>query len=689
VAEENPLTPAATEAAVVAPESEQSATGSNGLARALQELLVAIPPLLVVAVVLFWSDQNGGYEPVLWYPGALILLGLLVVVGSDRRFRSELRSRRAVALAAITAYAAWSALSILWAQARADAWDGANRTLLYATVFAILACWPTGTRVKAVVTAIYAVGVAVLGLVTLQQGVHHPGSLLVGSRLAMPVGYTNGTAALFLIPLWPALYLAARREVPALARGLLLATAGALLELAVLVQSRGSAIAFPIVLVLFVALTPARARVLLSAGAILAVGAANLPTLLNVYHASANGKPVAPALADARDRILLSILVLFVVGSAAALLDRRSRVSPGRARRLEWGIVTLFALATIGGATGSALAVGHPLGRLDSAWHDFKTGNGSYNSSSHFISTGGTNRWDFWRVAMSQVGKHPALGIGADNFAVDYVRERRSNEEPLYPHSLEVRILLGTGIVGAALFTVFLGFGLAAGLRGRSPSFARGLAAACVAGFAYWFVHGSADWFWELPALTSGALLMLGLAAAPDAAKLRPRAGIGGMAAGTLFVGLSGLVAASFVFPWLSARKVDLATHDWRSDPAAAYRLLADARRLNPLSDNPDLVAGAIAQRRGENEQARIEFRQALERDSADWYANLELGVLEAMRGRRAAALAYLRRAHELDPREWQITDAAKRIRAGQPVHSQEMNRAFLRRALVYETRAH
>jgi tetratricopeptide (TPR) repeat protein len=688
VAEENLPTPAAmTETTAVEP--EPSAAGSNRLAEALRELLVATPPLLVIAVVLFWSDQNGGYEPVLWYPGALILLGLLVVVGSDRRFSLELRSRRTVALAAITAYAAWSALSILWAQARADAWDGANRTLLYATVFAILACWPTGTRVKAALAAVYALGVAVLGLVTLQRGVHHPGSLLVSSRLAMPIGYTNGTAALFLIPIWPALYLAARREVPALARGLLLATAGALLQLAVLVQSRGSAIAFSIVLVLFVVLTPARARVLLAASAVIIATAANLPTLLDVYDASANGRAVAPALAAARDRILLSILVLFVVGSVAALLDRRSRVSPDRARRLEWGIVTLFALAAIGGGTAGALAVGHPLGRLDNAWHDFKTGSGSYNTSSHFISTGGTNRWDFWRVAMRQVDKHPALGIGADNFAVDYVRERRSNEEPLYPHSLEVRILLGTGIVGAALFAVFLGFGLAAGLRGRSPSFARGLAAACVTGFVYWFVHGSVDWFWELPALTSGALLLLGLAAAPDVSRPRPPAGIGGVAAGALFVGLSGLVAASFVFPWLSARKVDLATHDWRSNPAAAYRLLADARRLNPLSDNPDLVAGAIAQRRGEDGRARIAFRQALERDSADWYANLELGVLESMRGRRAVALAYLRRAHELDPREWQITDAAKRIRAGQPVQVREMNRSFLRRALVYETQAH
>ena len=51
-----------------------------------------------------------------------------------------------VALAALAAYTALSFLSILWADVPGDAWEGANRTLLYLLVFALFACWPPARR---------------------------------------------------------------------------------------------------------------------------------------------------------------------------------------------------------------------------------------------------------------------------------------------------------------------------------------------------------------------------------------------------------------------------------------------------------------------------------------------------------------------------------------------------------------
>ena len=41
----------------------------------------------------------------------------------------------------LAAYTALSFLSILWAGVPGDAWEGANRTLLYLLVFALFACW--------------------------------------------------------------------------------------------------------------------------------------------------------------------------------------------------------------------------------------------------------------------------------------------------------------------------------------------------------------------------------------------------------------------------------------------------------------------------------------------------------------------------------------------------------------------
>ena len=46
-----------------------------------------------------------------------------------------------IALGCLAAYTALSFLSILWAAVPGDAWEGANRTLLYLLVFALFALW--------------------------------------------------------------------------------------------------------------------------------------------------------------------------------------------------------------------------------------------------------------------------------------------------------------------------------------------------------------------------------------------------------------------------------------------------------------------------------------------------------------------------------------------------------------------
>ena len=93
-----------------------------------------------LAVVLFawWATADGGYAPGAWYPGALLVLAALagcVRPGSYRQLSPPSRW----ALAAFAGFTVWSFCSIVWADARGEAWDGANRTLLYLTVFALFA----------------------------------------------------------------------------------------------------------------------------------------------------------------------------------------------------------------------------------------------------------------------------------------------------------------------------------------------------------------------------------------------------------------------------------------------------------------------------------------------------------------------------------------------------------------------
>src|SRR6202042_2050562 len=121
---------------------------------------------------------------------------------------------------------------------------------------------------------------------------------------------------------------------------------------------------------------------------------------------------------------------------------------------------------------------------------------------------------DFWRVSIDAFKAHPVGGIGMDNFADYYIPRGRSGENPSWPHSLELRLLAMTGIVGAVLFAVFivLAFVAAISARRRGPPLGRVIVAAAMLPAIEWLIHGSVDWFWEMPALSGPALGFLAVA---------------------------------------------------------------------------------------------------------------------------------------------------------------------------------
>jgi len=215
---------------------------------------------------------------------------------------------------------------------------------------------------------------------------------------------------------------------------------------------------------------------------------------------------------------------------------------------------------------------------------------------------------------------------------------------------------------------------------------------AALAGFAYWAVHGSVDWFWEFAGLGAPAFALLGLACAlsPARAPLRrslrrsPAEGSPvrcrrlAVVAGPL-VALAAVV--SLAAPWLSQLEVQSAARIWASAPQTAYARLRDAARLNPLSDEAYLVAGSIALRYGELARADREFSSALARTPGDAYATLERGAIASARGERAVALAFLERAVRLDPREPLTRQALGLVRGGRRVNIDELNRLILLKA--------
>ena len=622
--------------------------------------------------------NDGGYPATVWYPAALFLLGLFAVAVLVLK-AIDWRPAAVAAVGFLAAFTAWSFASITWAKVKGDAWDGANRTMFYLVVYALLASIPWTVASAVLLLGGFALTTVAIGLTTLAAASvsADPGAFFIAGRLSEPMGYQNADAAIFFMAFWPLLMLATRWELPAPLRGLALAAGGVALELALLAQSRASIVAPPATLLVYLVLVPGRMRTLLALVPLAGVVGAAAGTLLDVYPAVRDGT-ADKELDRALGAVLLSGLVLLAAGWLWAALDSRVDPPPRLLAALRRSAV---AAAALGALVAAVLALAmDPLDRTREAWNDFKIDEHAAASSS-FARGFSTNRYDLWRVAWGEFERAPLHGIGADNFGAEYVLERRSLEETLYPHSLELRTLTQLGVVGAVLLGGFFLFGLIDALRkpaGRPLSAA--LAGSAVTVFAYWFIHGSVDWFWEMPGLACPALACLAVAGGlrRPGRKPAPRrpALLAPIAVGAALVG-----ALSLAPPWLAEKEMERAVAEWRNDPDTAFARLERARSLNPLSDEPDMLAGAIASRVDDTRRMRSAFEGALARNSYNWYAQFELGILAASEGNRREALNRLRLAQALDPREPAIALALEQVRSGRKVSRSDYDRLFFERS--------
>ncbi len=642
------------------------------------------PGLVLVGVLSVYAVKSGATNPTVWYPGALLLLGLGATVLYGR-IKAGLPFARSLTAAAVlfAAYVAVAYASITWSHARGLAWDGANLSLLYLIVFVTSAALPWRRATAAALLAAYGLFAATVGLIELVRAAaaHDPAAFFQLGRFAAPFGYQNAACAWYLMAAWPMLLIASRRGVPLAARALATGALFVLPELALLGESRGSLVAAPVTALAYLVLVPGRARTLVyGVLAVVPLLLARGP-LLDVYPAFKDGTGIAHAVTQARDIVLLSGAVGLVVGAVAAGLDRRFEASGFRraATRVAYGAA---ALAAIGVVVLVAVSLRHPEQRLQRAWHDFKATKPA-TTSSYFANGLGGNRYDVWRVALEEFRDKPVLGVGVDNFEADYLQARRTQEEPLYPHSVELRLLSQTGLVGTLLFVGFLGALLVALRRlYRLPRSKQAVAGTALTMAVYWFVHGSVDWFWEIPALGGAAFWCLGMAASltvgPSARARAPRQLrhllIAGLAA------TAAVVVVVYALPWLAAEETLRAATSWREDPHGAYARLDTAARLNPLSDEPKVVEGAIASRLHDRARMRLAFREALRRDPRDWYAHLELAVVASLEGRRAVALTELAEARRLDPLEPVLADVQRDVLAGKRVSPARIDQIFLAR---------
>jgi tetratricopeptide (TPR) repeat protein len=603
----------------------------------------------------WWAWQQGAYFGVVLLPGGVVLCIGVVLLACFAPWRVSFRRSRAagVALGALLALGAWTAISAIWSPAPAAAIADGQQVLLYGVAFGLglwlrdlLAPRPQFALVPLAIAGAFAGGAVVI---TLLMG-DHPDDYLYFGNVQYPLGYRNANAAFFLIASFPALGLAADRELDWRIRGVALGAATLCFDVALLSQSRGSIPAGIVALAVYALASPLRLRAIswLLLAAIPAVGV--LPAANDLFRTVTDHGPegALDQLRAAGVAMALTAAAAAIVGAAAARFERRlpglGSVTRRGNRAVLAGMVGLVVVAL----AGFVIKVGDPVDWLGKRAEEFRRGGAPdvSQSSSRFVLNLQSDRRDLWTVALDDFSEHPVRGDGGGGFQYTYARKREAEQDARDAHSIELEVLAELGGVGETMLLLALGCMGFALLRARwlgGPG--AGIAAIAMASGAYWLVHGSIDWFFHYPALTAPTLALLGSACATEAAA-EPRSGRAGR---ILVVGCGVVLAISLVPPFLSERYVNDAYGEWHTDLERAYDDLDRAASLNRLSDTPPLAEGAIAQAAGDRQHAIHALRTAADRVPDEWATHYLLAELYASRDPQQARRE-LKRARELNP---------------------------------------
>jgi hypothetical protein len=279
------------------------------------------------------------------------------------------------------------------------------------------------------------------------------------------------------------------------------------------------------------------------------------------------------------------------------------------------------------------------------------------------LAASGSGRYTLWQVAWKDFASHPLLGVGTHNYEATYYQLREKDVGELQqPHTLPLEVLAERGVVGGVLFLGFLATCLGTGLWKRFTSLGsegKAQVGAITAAIVYWFVHSSAEWFWQLPAVTLPAIVYLALLVGPwgrvEAAPLRwPLRAVGAGVALVALAIVAPLYAADYyltqkkastnpqealaaleraqqfnpIDPWLRVHEAEAAAKV--GDRPRVEGAFDEAIRLNPEHYAPHVLRGKFYEQVGEPERALESYRQAVALNPLDEEANHEVDRLES-----------------------------------------------------------
>jgi hypothetical protein len=692
------------------------AAGSVVSRRRLRAVLGTLP--LLFALVLFeaLAFRSGGYMLVS-SAAAPPVIAFLVVLAAWMVSRPRLGSGRlvAVGLIALAAFAAWSGISTLWSLGPDLSWVSFNYAALFTLVAVSCALarpgvW--GLRLAAVGFLVGMLSIAVYAFLgkALPDVVTHAVSV---ARLEQPVGYWNVLAILLVMATPVALAVAGRPGLTPALRAAATTALGLFLVTFFFTFSRGGIAGMCAALIAYFAVTRTR----LSGLASLII--AGLPVALVLYHLRGLGTLYAAtdnsALRTTQGHrlglwVIAALAVAFVVQLAVCLMLARWRPRPSLVRVTGWAVLAAAVVVLVGGPLVYMSQRGGIGPWISSHYHTFVSSSAAEQGDTvnRLLVPSSNGRVQIWEEAMRGVPHHLLTGTGAGTFTFTNYRYRDVGWVVKHAHSQWVNVLSEMGVVGLALFAVAI-FGLfAAAVRSlwRHRRHAeRPLLAACFAAALAFALHMSVDWDWDIAAATIAFLLLLTVVAVFSPAE--PAAEAAGSAvanpatpgvaqrgadpaeagqtdpapvpvdppaprarrrrlslpATILACGVSLLMAASWMLPYLSSRAQIAAVSQADQNPTAAAASARRAHSLDPLDVAPLITLSQILQGGGRPEAALASLTTAERLQPDNYSVHYDLGLLlsDALH-RDTAAATQFRMALALNPLDTVSQDALKQL---------------------------
>lgn len=618
----------------------------------------------VVLLATWMGYVDGGYFVSGWAPVTLVLAVLTMIYFLLAAKRSERSWWITTSTGLLGAYAVWSFASLLWSPNRGAAWIGADHTLLYLLVFSVIVALVGLGASRRWILIASCIGPGLVAAFTLPALAPHIQDLFRDDRLLGTIGYHNGEAAFLLVPFWTSVYLAGSRSVNPLIRALVLAGAVLNAEVAVLTQSRGAMVAMAISLPVFFLLSGKRLRGLLAFIPIAIALFVTFPGLNRVYLEFLNDGSPAAALDQVVPTVWLSAAGAGIYGLLWGLVDQWWRPRSGVVRIAEVIAIISVAVTLVFGGLSVYERVGNPLVWGEQKWEAFKTDDKTGEETSRYLSVSGSGRYTLWKVAWNDFVSHPILGIGTYNYEATYYQKRdQAVGFVRQPHMLPLEVLAEKGVVGGFLFFGFLAVCVVAGLWARFKrldSEGKAQVGAITAALTYWFVHSSAEWFWQLPAITLPAMVYLAMLVAPwnrgeeEATPYRWPIRLAG-------AGFA-LVAIAAVAPLYAADRY-LAESETITNPKTSLQAVENAQKFNPVDPQLRQREAELLMKMGDWSGAARAYEQEIRLNPEHYAPYALLATFHENRGELDKALPLYQKASDLNPLDPDLKRKAEEIR--------------------------